>query len=56
VKYQHKSPQGPDDPDYHEEEPKPARGKRMLCEYCNQPLILVDENEGPESLKSLLRF
>lgn len=56
-KYQHKIPQGVGDEGYHEEEPRPAAfGAVMICLFCGKPLVKVDENEGPESLKSMLRF
>ena len=63
VKYQHTIPMALDDPDYHEEEPKPTGVKNRsgvrvtyTCRYCNRQLIPVKDNEGPESLKSMLRF
>ena len=63
MKYQHTIPQGIDDPSYHEEEPFPKGAKNKsgvrvtyTCRYCNKQLIPVDDNEGPEMLKALLRF
>jgi hypothetical protein len=61
TRYQHARPQRFDDPSYHEEEVEPGdfiddNKVITLCKHCAKSIIEVDEDEGPESLKSLLRF
>ena len=29
---------------------------QLYCQHCGKPIMRVDEDEGPESLKSLLRL
>ena len=56
-KWQHRVPQGTDE--MHEEEVYPAEYKfdgELCCAHCGKPIIRVDENEGPEALKSMLRL
>lgn len=54
--YQHSIPQRDLD---HEARPRDGvslYGPRLVCRTCAKPLIIVDENDGPEMLKALLRF
>ena len=61
VRFQHVIPQRFDDSLYHEEEVEPGEFLTdnkivLLCKFCSKEIIEVDENEGPEGLKALLRF
>jgi len=55
-RWQHQIPQ--DMAETHEEEVRPRnlRSAKLLCASCGQPIVAVDEDEGPEGLKALLRF
>ncbi len=57
ARWQHRVPVRVDEPGYHEEEVKPENLRGLPdCKWCGKRIIRVDENEGPENLKALLRF
>lgn len=55
--WQHRRPKGVDECDADPVRPTAtsSRGKER-CVGCGDPIMQVDENEGPEALKSFLRF
>lgn len=61
MRWQHVYPIRTDEPEYHEEEVEPTiyPGDNLpskVCKWCRKTIKQVDDNEGPESLKALLRF
>lgn len=59
VRWQHLTPQGTEE--MHEEAPEPTQYPSdglpsKVCRFCRKTIVRVDENEGPEALKALLRF
>jgi hypothetical protein len=53
--YQHVDPQ-PWDGKQHEIDPKYTFSGKEVCRVCWKPIMRVDDNEGPEGLKALLKF
>lgn len=55
VRWQHRRPKSLEECDASPIRPKPFMVYDM-CAKCGSPIVKVDENEGPEALKALLRF
>lgn len=55
-RYQHKVPQRPDEQLLPYHDVQPHHNDRRSCATCLQPIKAVDENDGPEALKSMFRM